>query len=130
VTTPQERYAAAFQRAAEEYHSAQPLGPDLIDVLVDTAVAVEATRQADAVRRALKDAAASQRRLHDTARPYFHMGSPCKPEYNCIVARLIDSIDPLVATRSQGSDLCKHGCLTDGLNYQECSVHGQPLKEF
>jgi len=31
-----------------------------------------------------------QRNAHDDARPYFHAGQPCRPEYNCHVGKVID----------------------------------------
>lgn len=51
------------------------IGPVLADVM------------AVADGRTLEDAAARQRKLHDTQRPHFHAGLPCKPEFDCGVAR-------------------------------------------
>ena len=41
-----------------------------------------------------QELAAVQRKAHDEQRPYFHMGLPCKPEYDCGVRSVIDLIDP------------------------------------
>lgn len=35
-----------------------------------------------------------QRKAHDEQRPYFHMGLPCLPRYECGVRKVIDLIDP------------------------------------
>lgn len=35
-----------------------------------------------------------QRTAHDTRRPYFHMGLPCRSEYRCGVTAVIDLADP------------------------------------
>ena len=41
-----------------------------------------------------QEMAAVQRNAHDTMRPYFHLGQPCSPDFDCQVARVIDLIDP------------------------------------
>lgn len=41
-----------------------------------------------------QELAAVQRTAHDTTRPHFHMGQPCRPDSGCHVARVIDVIDP------------------------------------
>ncbi|MFD5491559.1 hypothetical protein ACFWH4_01120 [Streptomyces sp. NPDC127091] len=44
-----------------------------------------------------QELAALQRKAHDEQRPHFHMGLPCKPEYDCGVRSVIDLIDPTQA---------------------------------
>lgn len=41
-----------------------------------------------------QEMAAWQRNVHDTMWPYFHMGQPCSPAFDCHVAKVIDTIDP------------------------------------